>query len=280
MLSRGKSAWAITCVCCVAFGVFANADDHLTVKTDKGKIHGKLSDDSQVRIFLGVPYAAPPVGPLRWKPPQPAVKWAGAKETMQFGSRCMQTSPFPDMLFRDPGQSEDCLNLNVWTPGKGQQGEAAGDGVDLWRRVYVGGDIGAAAGRPAPGDKRCDRRIDELSAGSVWIPGLAGFGGGVAAARRGELRPDGSDRGAAVGEAQHWGVWRRPEQRDDLRRVGGIVFGERADGVAAGAGAVRACDWRKRRGVSGPAGSWLQATGRCGEGGSRVGSRRRLGRMT
>ncbi|MGC1159543.1 MAG: carboxylesterase family protein [Acidobacteriaceae bacterium] len=143
MLSRGKSAWAITCVCCVAFGVFANADDHLTVETDKGKIHGKLSDDSQVRIFLGVPYAAPPVGPLRWKPPQPAVKWAGAKETMQFGSRCMQTSPFPDMLFRDPGQSEDCLNLNVWTPAKDNKAKLP---VMVW--IYGGGFTSGATSEP------------------------------------------------------------------------------------------------------------------------------------
>jgi len=42
-------------------------DDHLTIKTDKGKIHGKLGSDGQIRVFLGVPYAAAPVGPLRWE---------------------------------------------------------------------------------------------------------------------------------------------------------------------------------------------------------------------
>ncbi len=117
----------------VMVGTAAQADN-LTIKTDKGKVHGKLSDDNQVRIFLGVPYAAQPVGPLRWKPPQPAVKWAAVKETTQFGSRCMQTSPFPDMIFHDPGQSEDCLNLNVWTPAKDKHAKLP---VMVW--IYGGG---------------------------------------------------------------------------------------------------------------------------------------------
>jgi len=121
----------------------AGADDHLTIKTDKGKIHGKVSDGSQVRTFLGVPYAAPPIGPLRWKPPQPAEKWAGVKETTQFGSRCMQTNPFPDMHYRDPGQSEDCLNLNVWTPAKDKHVKLQ---VMVW--IYGGGFTSGATSEP------------------------------------------------------------------------------------------------------------------------------------
>src|SRR6201999_3023914 len=98
-------------------GLAAQADN-LTIKTDKGKVHGRQSDDGQVRIFLGVPFAAPPVGPLRWKPPQPAAKWSGVRETTSFGSRCMQPDIYHDMHFRDPGVSEDCPTLNVWTAAK------------------------------------------------------------------------------------------------------------------------------------------------------------------
>ena len=57
----------------------ALAANPLTVKTASGKVAGKWSADHQVREFLGIPYAAPPVGPLRWQPPQPATKWHGAR---------------------------------------------------------------------------------------------------------------------------------------------------------------------------------------------------------
>ena len=53
-----------------------------------------MSADGQARDFLGIPFAAPPVGPLRWKPPQPAAKWHGMRQATSFGSRCMQQEPF------------------------------------------------------------------------------------------------------------------------------------------------------------------------------------------
>lgn len=92
------------------------ATDGLTVATDRGSVKGTLSSNGQVRAFLGIPYAAPPVGPRRWKPPQPAAEWSGVRSATSFGPRCMQTKIFPDMVFRDPGPSEDCLTLNVWSP--------------------------------------------------------------------------------------------------------------------------------------------------------------------
>ncbi len=73
-------------------------------------------ESGDARAFLGIPYAAPPVGTLRWQPPMPAPKWTGVRDATNFGHRCMQSHLFPDMIFRDPGPSEDCLNLNVWTP--------------------------------------------------------------------------------------------------------------------------------------------------------------------
>ena len=85
----------------------------LTVKTKTGKVMGKA--DGTIRVFLGIPYAQPPVGPLRWKPPMPAAKWKGVRQATEFGSHCMQPTVYKDMIFRDPGISEDCLTLNVWT---------------------------------------------------------------------------------------------------------------------------------------------------------------------
>ncbi len=99
-----------------AFGLpRLSAADPLKVKTTQGKLHGKPINDGKVRAFLGIPYAAPPVGDLRWKPPQHAAKWKDSREATAYGARCMQV-PFEDMIFQDAGMSEDCLYLNVFTP--------------------------------------------------------------------------------------------------------------------------------------------------------------------
>ncbi len=118
-----------------AFASPSQAADPMRVKTDKGELQGKFSDDSQVRIFLGVPYAAPPVGPLRWRPPQPAGKWKGVRSAQSYGSRCMQANAFADMVFHDPGQNEDCLTLNIWAPNSASEGAKLP--VMVW--IYGGG---------------------------------------------------------------------------------------------------------------------------------------------
>jgi para-nitrobenzyl esterase len=138
-----KFALVAMCACCVAFGSVAQAGDNLKVKTDKGKVQGKLSTDGQVREFLGVPYAAPPVGPLRWKPPQPSAKWSGVKDTTDFGFRCMQPNIYDDMHFRDPGPSEDCLSLNIWTSAKDKHAKLP---VMVW--IYGGGYVAGTTSEP------------------------------------------------------------------------------------------------------------------------------------
>jgi para-nitrobenzyl esterase len=71
---------------------------------------------SGIREFKGVPFAAPPVGKLRWQPPQPVAEWTGVRPAKAFGPRAMQLPLYGDMNFRSNGVSEDCLYLNVWTP--------------------------------------------------------------------------------------------------------------------------------------------------------------------
>jgi para-nitrobenzyl esterase len=90
--------------------------DSLTVKTGQGKVRGKTINDGKVRAFLGLPYAAPPVGDLRWKAPQPPVKWKGERDASKFGAHCAQNHVFDDLIFLDSGPSEDCLFLNVYAP--------------------------------------------------------------------------------------------------------------------------------------------------------------------
>jgi para-nitrobenzyl esterase len=87
------------------------------VKTANGVVEG-VTETSGIRAFRGIPFAAPPVGDLRWKPPQPVKDWDGVRKTDRFGPRAMQRPIFGDMNFRSEGMSEDCLYLNVWTPAK------------------------------------------------------------------------------------------------------------------------------------------------------------------
>jgi para-nitrobenzyl esterase len=85
------------------------------VKTAAGPVEGTTSADGKVRIFKGIPFAAPPVREQRWKAPAPVTPWTAVKTTVAFGPRCPQGRVFGDMIFRDE-MGEDCLYLNIWTP--------------------------------------------------------------------------------------------------------------------------------------------------------------------
>ena len=87
-----------------------------TIATENGILEGISS--SGISIFMGVPFAQPPVGELRWKAPQPVNNWEGVYKADCFGSRATQENVFGDMAFRSKEGSEDCLYLNVWTPAK------------------------------------------------------------------------------------------------------------------------------------------------------------------
>jgi para-nitrobenzyl esterase len=97
-----------------AIGVAVTAAPEV-VRVEGGQIAGVSADG--VHAFKGIPYAAPPVGDLRWKPPQPAVPWSGVKAADTFGPQCVQTAyPAGSVYTMEPApQSEDCLYLNVWT---------------------------------------------------------------------------------------------------------------------------------------------------------------------
>ncbi|AKJ30236.1 carboxylesterase/lipase family protein [Caldimonas brevitalea] len=87
--------------------------DATVVNTQGGIVKG--SQRATLRAWLGIPYAAPPVGALRWKPPQPAAAWAGVREATAFGNHCPQPDTAP-LQYGTPGGQEDCLYLNVYAP--------------------------------------------------------------------------------------------------------------------------------------------------------------------
>ena len=87
------------------------------VRVDGGRIVGKQVTE-QVIAYLGVPYAAPPVGRLRWREPQPVPEWSGVRDATAYGASCMQATPPRSQ----PPMSEDCLFLNLWTTVRAKLG--------------------------------------------------------------------------------------------------------------------------------------------------------------
>jgi para-nitrobenzyl esterase len=130
-------------VVALSLSLTASADS-LVVKTEEGKVHGKLINSGAVRAFQGIPYAAPPVGDLRWKAPQPAAAWKGELDATNFGHHCAQGHVFDDMVFQDSGPSEDCLSLNVYTPADAKPGSKLP--VMFW--IHGGGYSGGGSSEP------------------------------------------------------------------------------------------------------------------------------------
>lgn len=109
-----------TCFYVLNFNALSQHKDAfpVQVKIEQGLIEGLYDTRSGLQYYLGIPFAKPPVGELRWKAPQPLETWKGVKMTKQFGPRPIQAIVFGDMNSRSNGVSEDCLYLNVWTPAK------------------------------------------------------------------------------------------------------------------------------------------------------------------
>jgi len=91
------------------------------IKIEQGLLSGTTGNSADVRVYRGIPYAAPPVGDLRWKAPQPAAPWKGVRQATEMPQACWQT-PYPPAAAiyqaKLPPLSEDCLYLNIWTPAK------------------------------------------------------------------------------------------------------------------------------------------------------------------
>lgn len=113
------------------------------VTVSGGMLEGMVEPGSGVRSFKGIPFAAPPLGDLRWRPPQPAASWEGVRPAHQFGPRAMQLPVFGDMDFRSNGMSEDCLYLNVWAPA-----EPVEQPLPVLVYFYGGGNVAGDGSEP------------------------------------------------------------------------------------------------------------------------------------
>lgn len=118
------------------------------VTTDAGAISGTGDD---VHIYRGIPYAAPPTGDLRWKPPTPASKWTGVLDGSKFGPDCVQPAEYPEL--RGAAMSEDCLRVNVWSPAKNPSAQLP---VMVW--IHGGGFTYGSGSHPSYDGEALARR--------------------------------------------------------------------------------------------------------------------------
>lgn len=120
-----------------------------TIRIEGGLISGTKSSDNRIQVFKGIPFAAPPVGALRWKAPQPVASWSGVRKCDAFGPSPMQATPEPfsmwsaEFLIPKEPISEDCLYLNVWSGATSPTDKRP---VLVW--IYGGGFVSGGSAVP------------------------------------------------------------------------------------------------------------------------------------
>ncbi|HEX7236261.1 MAG TPA: carboxylesterase family protein, partial [Gammaproteobacteria bacterium] len=111
------------------------------VTIDSGTVAGTTGGSPEIRVFKGIPFAAPPLGANRWRAPQPVAKWSGVRPATDYAPRCTQGGGRQNA--NAPPTSEDCLYLNVWTAA-----ESVNDRRPVMVWIYGGGFSGGAGSEP------------------------------------------------------------------------------------------------------------------------------------
>jgi para-nitrobenzyl esterase len=185
------------------------------VRTTAGLVRGGVAADH--RVFSGIPYAAAPVGPMRWRPPAPVSAWPGLRDATRPGPRCMQ-EPAND-LEPDRATSEDCLNLDVWTPPPSNQSRP----VLVW--IHGGGFVNGS------GDTYNARRL--ASRGNIVVVTINYRLGALGFLAHPALGPPGAVGNYGLSDQQAALRW----VRDNIANFGGdpdkvTIAGESAGGMS------------------------------------------------
>lgn len=196
------------------------------VETAHGAVRGALTQDGTVLAYKGVPFAAPPVGELRWKQPVPPAPWDGERDATKLGATCHQTAGADEGFFAQPDfpESEDCLFLNVWAPA----GDAdAGNPVMVW--IHGGGFVVGTSSLPVY-DGEALARAGVVVVSVNYRLGLLGFFAhpGLTAE---------SPNGASGNQGLHDQVAALQWVRDNIAAFGGdpgnvTIFGESAGSIS------------------------------------------------
>jgi para-nitrobenzyl esterase len=133
---------ALAVALCSAAAQAQNKNDAVIVKTRLGQVQGTV--ENGITAFKGIPYAAPPIGNLRWRDPRPVAAWSGVRQADAYGAACIQVPGLSAENGGDPGRlSEDCLYLNIWTP---RMDHSAKLPVIVW--IHGGAYVFGAGGLP------------------------------------------------------------------------------------------------------------------------------------
>jgi para-nitrobenzyl esterase len=197
---------------------------HARVAT--GELAGRQADG--VDSFKAIPYAASPVGSLRWRPPQPAAPWDGVRDAGQVGAICIQPPANGDNGVGPLPMSEDCLTLNVWTPAEGPQGSDGPLPVMVW--IHGGGYSNGSGTAALYDGTRLARRGVVVVTINYRLGRLGFFDHPALALDRGSDAPGGNYGVMDMIAALRW-------VRDNVAAFGGdpgqvTIFGESSGGVA------------------------------------------------
>jgi para-nitrobenzyl esterase len=207
----------------------------VTVTAPAGTIEGRTQGG--VDGFADIPYAAPPVGPLRWRPPGPAPRWQGARQAVRFGNDCPQLRIPGDATPSDQPMSEDCLVLNVWRPAGAHGPSARSRGeerapraplpVMVW--IHGGAFVAGSSASPVLDGAALARRGVVLISFNYRL-GRFGFFAHPALTREAGGHPDANFAFLDMIAALRW-------VRDNAAAFGGdpgnvTIFGESAGGAA------------------------------------------------
>jgi para-nitrobenzyl esterase len=166
-MGRTVPVLLIVALCASAMLTFSGCGSGTTATTGLGEVEGKVAPNGVV-VFKGIPYAASPVGALRFKPPQPAEPWSGTLKAFDFRDAAAQ--PKGDLASASGVvKSEDCLNLNVWTP----KVDGARRPVMVW--IHGGGFTNGSGAEPLYDGSRLARRGDTVVVTINYRLGAFGF---------------------------------------------------------------------------------------------------------